>query len=489
MPNNSQGQIQTQTQSQVQIQTLSPQQVLEAKILELSTIEIEERVRAEIIDNPALDEGHDESISDYDEINDETDNPEYNTANGNDLSADSYSGDEDDEMDYASGSSDAIWRTNIIEQRYSESKSLYDTLLEQLAEQDLTNEEYLVGKQIICSLDENGFLDKNLISISDDLAFNHNLDISTEYIERVLSVIQSFEPAGVGARSLQEALIIQLSRRSGMQLEISILTQCYEEFTRKRIDKIVQKLQIDRDRVERAIVNIQHLNPKPGASIDGERFTSNQEIIPDFIVESIDEKILFTLNNFNIPELRISKNFSSMLDEQIKRGNNPSQREAALYTKSKLDSAKGFIQALKQRERTMYTTMKAIIDIQQPFFFDGNLSRLKPMRLKDVSEITGLDIATISRTTKDKYVQTNFGIFPLKSLFTDGVKDESGQEVSVKEIHNIISSYIEGEDGSNPRTDEQISEHLKGLGYNIARRTIAKYREQLGIPVARLRKI
>lgn len=479
MPDLKNSQIQTQAQLQVLSQSLSPQQVLEAKILELSTIELEDKIRAELDDNPALEEGYE------DRLNDDDNEENYNSEPLEESPHDDFLS-EDDEPDFYTDRRKSPAR-ELLEIPYSESESFYDILNEQLAERELTEIQKKIADYLIGSLNNDGFLDKPLQSISDDLAFYHYLDVTPEQILEVLKIIQDFEPAGIGARNLQESLIIQLDRKENNGLERSIISNCFDEFTHKHWDKIAIKLQVSQEEINRAITEIQKLNPRPGSAL-GESISKGQQlIIPDYIVERTDDELELTLNNFNIPELRISSSFVSMLDEQI-NSDNSSNKSAALYIKQKLDAAKGFIQALKQRERTMYSVMQAIIRFQRDYFIDGDETKLRPMILKDIAEITGYDISTVSRTTNGKYVQTNFGILPLKFFFIDGVKTDSGEEVSVKEIHRILQEKIDKEDKNLPYTDEQLSVFLKESGYIVARRTVAKYREQLGIPIARLRK-
>lgn len=478
MPEFKNSQIQTQAQSQVQVQSLSPQQVLEAKLLELSTIEIEDRVRAELDDNPALEEGFEDTIHENDE-------PDYGDETLETNPHDDFLS-EDDEPDFYTDSRKSPAK-EMLEIPYSESESFYDVLNEQLAERELTDIQKKIAAYLIGSLNNDGFLDKSLQSISDDLAFYQYLDVTTEQILEVLKIIQDFEPAGIGARNLQESLLIQLDRKDCKGIERAIIADCFDEFTHKHWEKIATKLLVPQEDVDKAIEEIQKLNPRPGNSLGESISKGQQQIIPDFIIERNEDELELTLNNFNIPELRISSSFASMLDAQI-NSENSTQRNTALYIKQKIDAAKGFIQALKQRERTMYSVMHAIIGFQQDFFIDGDETRLRPMILKDIAEKTGYDISTVSRTTNGKYVQTNFGILPLKFFFIDGVKTESGEEVSVKEIHRIIKEKIESEDKGNPFTDEQLSLYLKENGYIVARRTVAKYREQLEIPIARLRK-
>ena len=479
-------QTQIQTQQQVQIQTLSPQQVLEARLLALSTIELEEHVRSELDDNPALEDSTSEPLTQDQEPTDPEDsysNDENEYASADER--DDWNDDDDDWYEKDSGPGGQAMDIPLADTR-----SFYDILYEQLREQDLGPRQMKIALYIIGSIDNDGLLDKDLQAISDDLAFYHNLDASTAEIEQVLKVIQDFDPAGIGARNLQECLLIQIRRKEdspSKQLQEKIISTMFDEFTHKRWDKISARLGLDRQQTDAVIAELVKLNPRPGSSLGETVGHSRQHIIPDFILDTYDGEIHFSLNNGNIPQLHVSREYSDMLDRQIKGGNS-TQRDAALYLKRKLDSARGFIQAIKQREQTMTRTMQAIIDMQRPFFLEGDETLLKPMILKDVAEKTGYDISTISRVTSGKYVQTNFGTFPLKAFFTDGVKTKSGQEVSVKEIHRILREVTDAEDPGNPLTDEQLADILAARGYKVARRTVAKYREQIGIPVARLRK-
>jgi len=480
-------QTQVQTQSQAQIQTLSPQQVLEARLLALSTLELEEHVRAELGDNPALEDGPAESsAADNDEAVQDDDleygNDDYNSSDDN---RDDWNDDDDDWYDRGQGGGSAVAEIPLADTR-----SFYDILYEQLREQDLTPRQMKIALYIIGSIDNDGILDKELQAISDDLAFYHDTDASVNEIEQVLKVIQEFDPAGIGARNLQECLLIQIRRKpdsESKQLQERIISTMFDEFTHKRWDKIASRLELSKEQTDAVIAELIKLNPRPGSSLGETVGHSRQHIVPDFLLDNYDGDLHFTLNNGNIPQLHVSREYSDMLENQIKEGTS-SQKAAAVYIKSKLDSARGFIQALKQREQTMTRTMQAIIDLQRPFFIEGDETMLKPMILKDVAEKTGYDISTISRVTSGKYVQTSFGTFPLKAFFTDGVKTDSGQEVSVKEIHRILKDATDAEDHSNPLTDEQLSDMLAERGFKVARRTVAKYREQIGIPVARMRK-
>ena len=480
--------IQTQVQTQTQIQTLSPQQVLEARLLALSTLELEEHVRAELGDNPALEDGPAElSAADNDETAQDEDleygNDDFDSSND---SRDDWNDDDDDWYDRGQGGGGGA----VADIPLADTRSFYDILYEQLREQDLTPRQMKIALYIIGSIDNDGILDKDLQAISDDLAFYHDTDASVDEIEQVLKVIQEFDPAGIGARNLQECLLIQIRRKPdspSKELQERIISTMFDEFTHKRWDKISARLELSKEQTDTVIAELVKLNPRPGSSLGETVGHSRQHIVPDFLLDNYDEDIRFTLNNGNIPQLHVSREYSDMLDNQIKEGTS-SQKAAAVYIKSKLDSARGFIQALKQREQTMTHTMQAIIDLQRPFFLEGDETLLKPMILKDVAEKTGYDISTISRVTSGKYVQTPFGTFPLKAFFTDGVKTESGEEVSVKEIHRILREATDAEDHSNPLTDEQLSDMLAERGFKVARRTVAKYREQIGIPVARMRK-
>ena len=349
--------------------------------------------------------------------------------------------------------------------------------------------EYLIG-----SLDDDGLLRKTLDSISDELAIYAGVDAKEQELEEVLSIIQDFDPPGLGARSLQECLLIQIKRKepsSLQQTELNIIEKCYEEFTRKHWDKIIQRLNLSEEEFEAAINEITKLNPRPGSSL-GEVIGRNmQQIVPDFIVETFDDgSIVLSLNNKNMPELRMSREFNDMLQEHTynKANQTKESKEAMLFLKQKMDAAQGFIDAIKQRQNTLQTTMEAIIDLQRPFFQEGDESLLRPMILKDVAERTGLDISTISRVSNSKYVQTNFGIYSLKYFFSDGYTTEDGEEMSVREIRRILKECIDNENKKKPLTDDELADILKEKGYPIARRTVAKYRQQLNIPVARLRK-
>ena len=486
---------QVQTQAQQQVQTLSPQQILVVKLLELPTLELEERIHSELLDNPALEEGKEPSEDHEDhEDNFATDEDgEPNSDYGEDLSLGDYRT-EDDIPDYKLQENNRSKGETPEEIPFSDNVSFYETLKEQLDMQDLTPEEKQLGEYLIGSLDDDGLLRKSTESLMDELAIYQGIYTSPEQLEHVLSIIQDFDPAGIGARSLQECLLLQIQRKENSplkQIELDIIGKCCDEFTRKNKDKIIQKLGITEEQYNAATAELTKLNPRPGSSL-GETIGKNlQQIIPDFIVDTEDDgTVTLTLNNRNVPELRLSREFTEMLDEHTRNKANQSKesKDALMFLKQKVDAAQGFINAVKQRQQTLLSTMQAIIDLQLPFFQDGDESRLRPMILKDVAERAKLDISTVSRVSNSKYVQTNVGIYPLKFFFSDGYTTESGEELSVREIKRILKECVDNENKEKPYTDDELADMLKAKGYPIARRTVAKYRQQLNIPVARLRR-
>lgn len=486
---------QVQTQAQQQVQTLSPQQILVVKLLELPTLELEERIHSELLDNPALEEGK-EPFEDHEDHEDNfatDEDGEPNSDYGEDLSLGDYRT-EDDIPDYKLQENNRSKGETPEEIPFSDNVSFYETLKEQLDMQNLTPEEKQLGEYLIGSLDDDGLLRKSTESLMDELAIYQGIYTSPEQLEHVLSIIQDFDPAGIGARSLQECLLLQIQRKENSplkQIELDIIGKCCDEFTRKNKDKIIQKLGITEEQYNAATAELTKLNPRPGSSL-GETIGKNlQQIIPDFIVDTEDDgTVTLTLNNRNVPELRLSREFTEMLDEHTRNKANQSKesKDALMFLKQKVDAAQGFINAVKQRQQTLLSTMQAIIDLQLPFFQDGDESRLRPMILKDVAERAKLDISTVSRVSNSKYVQTNFGIYPLKFFFSDGYTTESGEELSVREIKRILKECVDNENKEKPYTDDELADMLKAKGYPIARRTVAKYRQQLNIPVARLRR-
>ncbi len=477
-------QIQIQGQQMLQTQGLSPLQVMIARLLSLTTIEMEERVRSEVIDNPALE------VSEQDEVADPTgDNSEEDYAA--DMSETLITGDyssEDDIPDYKLNALPQTPEQQVFQ--YADTLSPYDYLIGQLHEQPLAEEQMVIGEYLIGSFDEDGLLHKSLLTIADELSIYYGVDVEEAEVEKVLLAIQQFDPAGIGARSLQECLSLQLKRKEKTPLvekQLLLLRQCYDDFTHKRWDKIERTLNWTPEETRTVIAELVKLNPRPGASLSDDMERSTAQIVPDFIVEVYDDDITLSLNNQHTPQLRVSGEFMQMLDEQA-ASTHADSRNAAQFLRQKIESARDFILAIQQREQTLVRTMEAIIALQRPFFLEGDESLLRPLILKDVAEKTGYDISTISRATISKYVQTPFGIFPLRYFFSDGIANAEGEEVSIKEVHNIIRELVDGEDKKTPLTDEQLVEALAQRGFKVARRTVAKYRDQLHIPVARMRR-
>ena len=478
-----------QIQKQQQIQTLSPQQVLAVKLLELPTVELEERVKAELLDNPALEEGEAPATA-------QEDGDDYTAGPADDEAAaitpeDMELGDyrtEDDIPDYKLHEPKTP-AAQAEEIPFSEAVSFYELLKQQLGERELTDRQRQLAEYLIGSLDDDGLLRKDFSSISDELLFNYGLETTPAELEDA-----DFDPPGVGARSLQECLLIQIRRKDDSPLktlEQDIIGKCYDEFTHKHWDKIKQRLGLTDAQFEDAKNDLVRLNPRPGSSLGETVGRPNQQIVPDFLVETLDDgTVTLALNDHSVPELHVSREFADMLDEHTRNRANQSKesRETMMFLKQKMDAAQSFINAVKQRQQTMLSTMRAIIDLQMPFFREGDESLLRPMILKDVAALTGLDISTISRVSNSKYVQTNYGIYPLKFFFSDGYTTDEGEELSVREIRRVLKECVEKEDKSHPLTDDELARILKDKGFAIARRTVAKYREQLGIPVARLRK-
>lgn len=504
--------IQTQEQKLQQLQRLSAQQMLQVKMLEMPLNELEDNINAELDDNPALEtENPDDALmgegNEDRSALDDSDNSNNDEFGDEAYEAQSEKEERKDELDQALesiGKDDQMpdyntdryntQNADYEEMVYGDTTSFYDKLKEQMDMQILTDKEKQIMEYLIGSLDEDGLLRKDLDSICDELIIYHNIDVSEKEIEHVLHKLQSFDPAGVGGRSLQECLLLQVKRlpkgvlRKTME---EVFEDYFDEFTKKHWDKIKSGLELNETQLETLKDEIRKLNPKPGASLGETDGRNMQQINPDFIVDTADDgTITFTLNRGNMPELTVSPSFTDMIETYKKHKDQMSRKdkEALLYAKEKVDKAQGFIEAIKQRRHTLIITMKAIIDIQRQFFLDGDEADLKPMILKDVAERTKLDISTISRVRIEKYVQTKWGIFPLKFFFTDSYTTEDGEELSTRKIKIALQHLIENEDKKKPLSDDAISKVMKEKGFPIARRTVAKYREQLGIPVARLRK-
>ena len=487
----SQGSHQIQTQAQQLTQTLSPHQILVVKLLELPTMELEERVRAEILDNPALEEGKDPSEQDHDI---DTDLNEDNLYSNEDLSLGDYRT-EDDIPDYKLQEHNRSKGEVAEEIPFSDSVSFYEMLLEQLRMQHLTEEEEVMAEYLIGSLDDDGLLRKGMQTLIDELMLYRGIYSNEAEVERILSIIQEFDPAGIGARSLQECLLLQLKRKPDSPLkkiEVEIIEKYCDDFTRKNKEKIVQRMNISEETYDEAINELTKLNPRPGSSLGDIVGKNFQQIIPDFLVEAEEDgSINLTLNNGNVPELHLSREFNELLEEHTTNKENQSKesKDAFLFLKQKVDAAQGFINAIKQRQQTLLTTMQVIIDLQRPFFQEGDETLLKPMILKDVAEKAKLDVSTISRVSNSKYVQTNYGIYPLRFFFSDGYTTEEGEELSIREIKQLLKECVEHENKENPYNDDELADILREKGYPIARRTVAKYRQQLNIPTARLRRL
>jgi RNA polymerase sigma-54 factor len=477
-----------QTLSHKLLQKLSPQQIQLMKLLQVPTMELEQRIKEEIEENPALEEGKEENDDedygedDYDEgdngdeefdINDYLDDdlPQYKTSVSN-------SGKDDDEKAVP----------------ISGGKSFHEILTNQLMLRKLTTKEKAIAENLIGNIDDDGYLRREIEAIVDDLAFTANVMTTEEEVEDVLFIIQDFEPAGVGARNLRECLLLQLERQHHGDIAVytakKILEKSFEEFTKKHYEKIKAKFEIDDEDLKEAIDEIIRLNPKPGNSLKESTNSKNiQQIIPDFILTEEDGELNLSLNSRNAPRLKVSKTYENMLRNYAEGAKaNKSDKEAVQFVRQKLDSAKWFIDAIYQRQQTLLYTMKAIVEYQREYFLTGDDTNLRPMILKDIAEIVEMDISTISRVANSKYVQTPYGIMSLKYFFSESLSTSSGEEVSTREVKKILNDAIDAESKKKPLTDQKLTDILKEKGYNIARRTVAKYREQLDIPVARLRK-
>lgn len=492
------------TQTQKLLQKLSPQQILIMKLLQIPTMELGTRIKEEIMTNPALEEGenHDcedditgENINENDEVDtfedEQGDDDRYDPLDDFD---DYLKDDDEDDAAYKYAVNNSSPDDKHYEAPITNEATFQDSLMEQLGFRKLDDKKRKIGAYIIGNLDDSGYLSRPISGISDDLLFTQNIDASEDEIREVLDIIQDFDPAGVGASDLQECLLIQLRRMNrenpskDCENAILILEKYFDEFTKKHYDKILSRSDMSDEDFKRALDIILSLNPKPGGSTGGVA-QSHDYIIPDFTVINNGGDLELQLNSRNTPELHVSKDFQNMLKEYSSGKDTKEMREAVSFIKNKIDSANYFIDAIKQRQDTLYVTMKAIMDYQRDFFLTGDESKLKPMILKDIADMVGLDVSTISRVANSKYVATAYGTFPLKYFFSEGLVSDEGEEVSTREIKKIVRESVDNEDKSNPLNDDELTAILKEKGYTIARRTIAKYREQLGIPVARLRKV
>ncbi|MBQ2566536.1 MAG: RNA polymerase factor sigma-54 [Bacteroidales bacterium] len=457
-----------------QTQKLSPLQIQTIKLIELPIQELEQRIKDELEDNPVLDdpqptEKEDDEPKDVslDEINEDDSIPGYR------LRVNNYGKDEKPQYN-----------------TFSVKESFTQSLMDQLGFRNLSKHEYAVAAFIIGSLDEDGYLRRDIESLVDDLAFRANIETDAEEVERMLRIIQEFEPVGVGARNLRECLLLQLKaarRTPEVENATILLTDHFQDFSNRHFQKIMSRMGIGEEELKAAMNRILKLNPSPGGQIDDSYNDQAQQIVPDFVLNIEDGEMKLTMPRFSIPEIRVNRKYASILSETTSSSPRE-QKEAATFVKQKLDSAKWFLEALKQRQNTLRSTMQAILDYQHDYFLDGDESNLRPMVLKDIAEKTGFDISTISRVVNSKYIETHFGIYPLKYFFSEGLKNEEGEDVSTRELKKALRECVDAEDKHKPLTDDQLVMEMNKRGYKVARRTIAKYRDVLDIPKARLRK-
>ena len=457
-----------------QTQKLSPLQIQTIKLIELPIQELEQKIRAELEENPVLDDTPAASSDDdapkdvsLDEIGEDDYIPSYK------LKVKNWGNDPKPEYN-----------------TFSVQDSFTQSLVNQLGYRNLNAREREIGEFIIGSLDADGYLRRDIESLVDDLAFRAGIEATPEEVLSMLAVIQEFEPSGVGARNLQECLLIQLDALDQTEDVVNakrILEEEFQEFSNKHFAKVMTRLGLSEKEMKAAVARILKLNPAPGGQVDDSYIDQAQQIVPDFVLEDNGGQLSFSMPRFSIPELRLNRKYANLLEES--KGNSErSQKEAAAFVKQKYDSAKWFVEALKQRQNTLQKTMQAILDYQYEYFLDGDESNLKPMVLKDIAEKTGFDISTISRVVNSKYIETHFGIFPLKYFFSEGMENQDGEEVSTRELKKALQECVDNEDKKKPLTDEQLVEEMNKRGYKVARRTIAKYRGQLHIPLARWRK-
>ncbi len=484
-------------------QKLLPQQILLMKLLQLPTLALEERIKEELEANPALEEDLNDSASDEDifsnEDSEESESPAEEFDDSGELKEDDKSAVNDVEMeDYMDAEELDSYKYEVSNKGQDDDSRDFvvvegigfaEMLEQQLGLKDISEKEYTIGTYLIGCIDEDGYVRRELELIVDDLAFNYNITTDVQEVEKVLKIIQTFDPAGIGARNLQECLLIQLERKPEKTKEVilamDVIKNNMEEFSKKHYEKILKKLDIDNEELKDIIAEITHLNPRPGNSDNKEGGVSS--VVPDFIVSVNDGKPELTINGRNLPDLKISKDYVEMLAEYNK-SKDKSSKEASGFIKSKIESAGWFIEALQQRYATMSICMKCILEYQEEYFATGDENKLKPMILKDIANRVGMDLSTISRMANSKYVQTPYGTFLLKTFFSESMSTDSGEEVSSREIKGTLKSLIDAEDKKHPLTDDELCAALNEKGYNIARRTVAKYREQLDIPVGRMRK-
>jgi RNA polymerase sigma-54 factor len=476
-------------------QKLSPQQIQLMKLLQVPTAELEQRIKQEIEENPALEEGNHDEVEEPAEESPEEERSESeddaikeNDDRDDDLDMSAYY--DDDTPDYRLQVSNKGRDEEEREIPLSGGRSFQEALMDQLALRDVDEHTELLGQHLIGNLDEDGYLRRDLDQIVNDLAFTQNISTNSTELERALKEVQALDPAGVGARDLRECLLLQLERLPkdlDTRIAKEVLQKHFEAFSKRHYERILERLEVDEEALKGAMEEILRLNPRPGNTMR-DSGTPSQTIVPDFLVNTVDGNLELQLNGRNAPELRISRTYREMMQEYARNKHNKDQREAMQFIKQKLDSAKWFIDAIRQRQNTLLTTMEAILEHQREYFLSGDETKMKPMILKDIAEKVHLDISTVSRVANSKYVQTDFGTLPLKFFFSESLSTDSGEEVSTREVKRILKDAIEAEAKRVPLTDDELKVLLTQKGYNIARRTVAKYREQLNIPVARLRK-
>lgn len=479
--------LKQQLQQKLQ-QKLSPAQIQVIKMLEVPTLELEERIRQEIEENPALEEGAETNDDEFDEDFNNEDG-----GNNDDFDIDDYVAD-DDIPDYKLKVNNSSKDDKHEDIPFSAGMTFHENLMDQLGLLQLSEHDHQLAEYVIGNIDEEGYLRRTPESMVDDIVFQSGIQTTDDEMYRVVSLIQKFDPAGVGATTLQGCLLLQLERKTQtteIKQAIKIIVDYFEEFSKKHYDKITKALNIDEEQLKKIIAEIVKLNPKPGNSWGGNILEKSMSaIVPDFILENDENQLTVHLNNSNIPELRVNNTYNEMFQDYASNKKNQTRemKDAVMFVKQKIDAARWFIDAIKQRQQTLLTTMIAIVNFQREFFIEGDDTYLRPMILKDIADITGYDISTISRVSNSKYIQTEFGIFPVKYFFSESMTNDSGEEVSTREIKKILQDCIDNEDKRKPLNDDALAEVLKEKGYLIARRTVAKYREQLNIAVARLRK-
>lgn len=474
-------------------QKLSPQQIQLMKLIQLPTQAFEQRLKEEMIENPALESGkEEEELYEKDEFdnNDEYDDYEGSENIETEINIDEYLSN-DETPDYKLQANNYSDDDDDRESPLAESVGFHQDLINQLNTFILTEEQRNIAEFLVGSIDDDGYLRRTITDIVDDMAFTQGVYTDEKTVEKILHIVHELEPSGVGARDLQECLLLQLKHKTPteyIELALDIIENQFDAFTKKHYDKLLQKYEISQDRLKKAIEEIEKLNPKPGGAFDSSS-RAVEQIVPDFAIRIIDGELELTLNGRNAPTLHVSKDYQEMLQTyKDSRDKSHSQKDAVQFIKQKLDSAKWFIDAIRQRQETLFVTMNAIMHFQQEYFLDGEETKLKPMILKDIADMVGLDISTVSRVANSKYVDTPYGTKLIKEFFSESMKNDQGEDVSTLEIKKILKTIIEEEDKSKPWPDDQLAEILGEKGYPIARRTIAKYRDLLDIPVARMRK-